>query len=125
MDKRETEGEKLERLLTDRGLKVADLARAAGKSWPAAKKWIAAEEIGVEARESVVKGLDALGIDPRLMWPPDQREGLDDLKSLLGGMDDDMLRKVRILLMASRANQIRLIDNIDGRLERGSLQQAR
>jgi hypothetical protein len=117
MDTTEHEGQKLKRLVEERGHKIADLARAANKSWPAAKKWVAAETIGPEARESVVTGLRALGIDPRLMWMPDQGETLDEMKTLLTGIDQEVLKRIRKLLLANRANQQRLVDYIDGRLE--------
>lgn len=117
MEKLEHEGKKLKRLLDDHGHNVADLARAASLTWPAAKKWIAADTIGVEARASVVKALDTLGIDPRLMWPPEQRETLDELKTQLQGLDAEVLRRVRQVLLASRGNQQRLVDYIDGRIE--------
>lgn len=117
MDKTEHEGKRLERLIKEKGYKTSDLARAAGLSWPAAKKWIAAEQIGPEARATVVKALDTLGIDPRVMWPPEQRETLDELKMLVQSMDADVLKRVRQVLQASRGNQQRLIDYIDGRIE--------
>jgi hypothetical protein len=125
MEKAEHEGKKLERLIADKGYKVADLARAAGLSWPAAKKWVAAEQIGVEARATVIKALDTLGIDPRLMWPPEQRETMDELKSLVQGLDAEVLRRMRQVLLASRGNQQRLVDYIDGRIEAVSHQSAK
>lgn len=113
-DTDEREGAVLERLIKTHGHSVADLARAAERTWPAAKEWIKAEKLGPEARASVVRGLSALGIDPRLMWPDAESESLQELKTMLDDMEASDLERVRRALLAKRGDQIRLVDYIEG-----------
>lgn len=110
----EHEGRALDKLVKAHGFNTQNLADGAGVSWPAAKEWIKAEKIGPGARQSVVRGLNALGIDPRLMWPDAESESLGELKALIDDMDVDDLDKVRRVLLAKRGDQVRLIDYIEG-----------
>lgn len=119
MAKKDHEGRKIEELVRAAGHTVSDLARCAGVSWPAAKKWIQAETLKPEARESAIRGMVALGVDPRAIWPivaATAAENMDELRVLVDGFSLDQLRKVRRLLQAERANQIRMVDFIDGKL---------
>lgn len=110
----EHEGRALKKLIDGHGFDIAKLSKAAGVSWTAAKDWVKAEKIGPLARESVVRGLSELGIDPRLMWPDATSETLQELKDMLDDMDLVALEKVRRTLLAKRGDQIRLVDYIEG-----------
>lgn len=117
MVKDEHDGAKLLRIITGHGFKVADLGKAGGKSWTAGKDWTKAETIGPEMRLSVIAALNELGIDPRLMWPDATSASLAELKTLLSGTEPDVLYKIRRVLEAKGADQIRLIDWIEGKLD--------
>jgi hypothetical protein len=113
-DTDENEGAALDKLLRAHGHTVADLARGADRTWPAAKEWIKAAKLGPEARASAIRGLNALGIDPRMMWPDAESESLAELKNMLDDMDVSGLEKVRRALLAKRGDQVRLVDYIEG-----------
>jgi hypothetical protein len=108
------EGKRIKDLLTDRGLNVQDLATACGVTWPAAKKYIAAEMLKPQAWESAKRGLVALEIDPSLVRKDDLRKSnvLDQLPRFVGGD----LRDVRDWLMADRSTREQLAKKIDDQI---------
>jgi len=113
------EGNRIKALLEQQGHNIQDLARAGGVSWQAAKKWVQSEVLGAGARETASAALGKLGIDPRSIWPTQSLAStaisteIDALKPMLKLFSLDQLETVRRLLLAEKADQIRLVDSID------------
>lgn len=126
MEKVSHQGKMIEKLLQEKRLKTKDLRNASrGRdgqmlTWPAVKKWITAAKLGPGARESAVAALRRLNLDPGRVFDdalPDGSDvgsGIDHLKPLLQGFDDDELEKIAILLRQRPQAQHDLLIFLEG-----------
>jgi hypothetical protein len=113
------EGQKLKKILEERGYNVSALAEACGVKWPAAKKYIDAETIGGNAWLTCSAGLKRLGIDPALLRPGTvTMHRARDLRPLIGDFSRRQLEALKQILEADAEARDRLLWILDDRLSR-------
>lgn len=126
MEKVAHQGKMIEKLLQEKGLKTKDLRNASrGRdgqmlTWPAVKKWITAAKLGPGARESAVAALRRLGIDAGKVFDDVvttdgiDSSGIEHLKPLLRGFDDDELERIATMLRQRPSTQHDLLTFLEG-----------
>lgn len=122
-----SDGSRIKEEMDKRGVSIQEVAHAAGISWTAVSKWLKRDELGPDARVRASSALGKVGIDPRSIWPTAiisdgtvAPSKIDELKPLLRGFTDEQLRAVRRLLEADRADQVTIVNIIEGMLFRDS-----
>jgi hypothetical protein len=117
------EGARIRELLERQHKRPVDLARACGVTQTAVARYLAAEQLGAKAWETVSGGLTKLGIDPRHVRTPPPltfiaREGPEDLRPLLQGFNRKQLEALLKILESTEEARYVLRVVVKDRVER-------